>query len=78
MTDDVTALVERLRSNLCPANEGCNAMAKCGCAEMEDAADTIARLSARVAELEETVMQELSDIGQEIERGPAQKIGDER
>lgn len=46
MTDDDKALVERLRTNQCADNMGCNPLAPyCQCAFMDDAADRIEALS---------------------------------
>lgn len=57
MDDD---LVKRLRENHCPDNYGCNALPKCACADLDDAADAIEHLSAENAALkhEKTKMQE--------------------
>ena len=47
MTDDDKALVERLQTNQCADNMGCNPLAPyCQCAFMDDAADRIEALSA--------------------------------
>lgn len=65
MTDDVTALVERIRPHKLTGDDaGIYMKARLA----REVADALERLLARVAELEELMMQELSDIGQEIER----------
>jgi len=51
MNDNDKALVERLREAQCPDNMGCNPLAKyCQCVQMDEAADRIEALEARLAE----------------------------
>lgn len=58
MTDDDKALVERLRTNQCADNMGCNPLAPyCQCAFMDDAADRIEGLSAENERLRQALTQ---------------------
>lgn len=61
MKDDDKALVERLRTNQCADNMGCNPLAPyCQCAFMDDAAD---RIEALTAENERLIKAGDGDVG---------------
>jgi hypothetical protein len=45
-------IVERCRKNQCAENAGCNTNPFCSCADLEDAADTITQLRAKLAAAE--------------------------
>jgi len=45
-------IVDRCRKNLCVKNTGCNTNPFCSCADLEDAADTITQLRAKLAAAE--------------------------
>lgn len=48
----MTDIVERCRKNQCPENTGCNTNPFCSCADLEEAADYIIELEAKLAAAE--------------------------